>query len=110
MCVKGQQADKEQYLCCRATSPRQITCATSICVGHSPVAMQPNTPHSCVRPVSSLLTSALITAVSLLLTVSAASDEAISSTRQKRYNLKTEMHHKLLQVKKTVTQTFLAST
>uniref|UniRef100_A0A2M3ZPE7 Putative secreted peptide n=1 Tax=Anopheles braziliensis TaxID=58242 RepID=A0A2M3ZPE7_9DIPT len=37
--------------CCNATSPRQMTCATSICVGHSPVAIAPNTPHSCVNPL-----------------------------------------------------------
>jgi hypothetical protein len=46
----------------------------------------------------------------LLLTASAATDEAISSTMQKRYNLKAQMHHKLLQVKKKVTKKFLALT
>lgn len=45
-------------LCCRAISPRHTTWATSIWLGHSPVAMQPKTPHSWVSPVVSLSGSA----------------------------------------------------
>lgn len=43
------------HLCWRATRPRQMIWATSICVGHSPAAMQPKTPQLCVIPASSLL-------------------------------------------------------
>ncbi|XP_061833399.2 bifunctional phosphoribosylaminoimidazole carboxylase/phosphoribosylaminoimidazole succinocarboxamide synthetase [Nerophis lumbriciformis] len=41
------------YLCCSATNPRVRTWATSSCVGHSPAATQPNTPHSSPMPFSS---------------------------------------------------------
>lgn len=41
------------YRCCSPTSPRVITCGTSSCVGHSPEAMHPNTPHSSRTPNSS---------------------------------------------------------
>lgn len=41
------------YLCCKATSPRVKICATSSCVGHSPAATHPKTPHSSPIPDSS---------------------------------------------------------
>lgn len=41
------------HRCCSPTSPRVITCGTSSCVGHSPEAMHPNTPHSSRIPNSS---------------------------------------------------------
>ncbi|XP_065592265.1 bifunctional phosphoribosylaminoimidazole carboxylase/phosphoribosylaminoimidazole succinocarboxamide synthetase [Cyrtonyx montezumae] len=41
------------YLCCSPTSPRVITWGTSSSVGHTPEAMQPNTPHSSRMPSSS---------------------------------------------------------
>lgn len=44
---------RRSYLCCRATSPSVIICATSSCVGHSPAATQPKTPHSSPIPDSS---------------------------------------------------------
>lgn len=42
--------------------------------------MQPNTPHSCERPVSSLLIIVFTDSVFLLITVFVDSDEAISLT------------------------------
>lgn len=41
------------YLCCSPTSPSVITWGTSSSVGHTPEAMQPNTPHSSRMPSSS---------------------------------------------------------
>ncbi|KAM6429780.1 bifunctional phosphoribosylaminoimidazole carboxylase/phosphoribosylaminoimidazole succinocarboxamide synthetase [Rhynochetos jubatus] len=41
------------YLCCSPTSPSVITWGTSSSVGHTPEAMQPNTPHSSRIPSSS---------------------------------------------------------
>lgn len=41
------------HRCCSPTSPRVITCGTSSCVGHSPEAMHPKTPHSSRIPNSS---------------------------------------------------------
>jgi hypothetical protein len=41
------------HRCCSPTSPRVITCGTSSCVGQSPEAMHPNTPHSSRIPNSS---------------------------------------------------------
>lgn len=44
---------RRPYLCCSPTSPSVITWGTSSSVGHTPEAMQPNTPHSSRMPSSS---------------------------------------------------------
>ncbi|KAH1012871.1 hypothetical protein HUJ05_011950 [Dendroctonus ponderosae] len=41
---------KQPMLSSEATRPQVIICEISRCVGHSPVPIAPNTPHSCVSP------------------------------------------------------------
>ncbi|KAM6346025.1 bifunctional phosphoribosylaminoimidazole carboxylase/phosphoribosylaminoimidazole succinocarboxamide synthetase [Podargus strigoides] len=51
--VQPNAAPPRPYLCCSPTSPSVITWGTSSSEGHTPEAMQPNTPHSSRMPSSS---------------------------------------------------------
>lgn len=64
------------YLCCNATSPRVKIWATSSCVGQSPAATQPKTPHSSPIPDSS---NSIFIGLSVNLTDRGSSVSAISA-------------------------------
>lgn len=64
------------YLCCNATSPRVKIWATSSCVGQSPAATQPKTPHSSPIPDSS---NSIFISLSVNLTERGSSVSAISA-------------------------------
>lgn len=66
------------YLCCNATSPRVRIWATSSCVGQSPAATQPKTPHSSPIPDSS---NSIFISLSVNLTDRGSSVSAISACR-----------------------------